>query len=512
MFMDKKVGRGQSSCFSRRVRKRGISAVVAMVLIVLITVAAVTIVWVAIIPRVQDKLEFSALDGRVSIVTAGGYTVCDSESDVISIQVEQAVGDVDVGEIKLIIGYGGSSCSRVVDAPGPNERRTYAYNVSGYGCDYDFVGVAPIVEGKEGEITSRVSIASGSLGDIPLGLLNFFDGCGGDEYECEDDGKVNYGGGCAMPIDNCGPLNVPGETYLLQGNIDEVTEGCFVIGADGVTLDLGGHRIEGDAYREDDDDEDEFDSGIFNGGYDDITIKNGYIYDFGVGVKSRDGDNWMITNMIITNSEDTGDSDVYGIKLDGGSGNSIIGNDISNLDSKNGIVYGIYLSSGSGNIIEGNTVNENDDYGIQIHGGTLNNLTDNTARMNDEYGISLYSTTNNILTNNIASLGGDNHGIYLYESSGNTLMGNTANYNSDSAGIYLRSSSNNIIRDSNLYENGWVGIYLSSGSDNNDVYCGTFDHNSGGDIFDGGTDNIYYGPTMPEEWDEDNWVEDYSCD
>lgn len=35
--------------------KRGISAIVATVLIILITVASVTIIWVAIIPLISDR-------------------------------------------------------------------------------------------------------------------------------------------------------------------------------------------------------------------------------------------------------------------------------------------------------------------------------------------------------------------------------------------------------------------------------------------------------------------------
>ena len=54
--------------------KRGISAVVATVLIVLMTVAGVAIVWVGVLPIIQRNLEFGALDGRVSVLSSGGWT------------------------------------------------------------------------------------------------------------------------------------------------------------------------------------------------------------------------------------------------------------------------------------------------------------------------------------------------------------------------------------------------------------------------------------------------------
>ncbi|MFH1522188.1 MAG: hypothetical protein ABIF18_04495, partial [archaeon] len=74
--------------------KKGISAIVATVLIILITVASVTIVWVAIVPMIQESLVFSSLEGRVSVVSSGGYTAYDSEKKVAIVQVKR---DVDEG-------------------------------------------------------------------------------------------------------------------------------------------------------------------------------------------------------------------------------------------------------------------------------------------------------------------------------------------------------------------------------------------------------------------------------
>ena len=47
--------------------KRAISAVIATVLIILITVAGVTII-TAIIPMIKDNLKFSEVEGRVKII------------------------------------------------------------------------------------------------------------------------------------------------------------------------------------------------------------------------------------------------------------------------------------------------------------------------------------------------------------------------------------------------------------------------------------------------------------
>ena len=51
--------------------KKGISAIVATVLIILITVAAVTIIWAAIIPMIPGKYAFLAIMGLVNMTSQG---------------------------------------------------------------------------------------------------------------------------------------------------------------------------------------------------------------------------------------------------------------------------------------------------------------------------------------------------------------------------------------------------------------------------------------------------------
>ena len=62
--------------------KRGISDVVATVLIILVTVAAATIVWITVIPMIQNKMApgTACLDAlsQVEIGVAEGYTCYES--------------------------------------------------------------------------------------------------------------------------------------------------------------------------------------------------------------------------------------------------------------------------------------------------------------------------------------------------------------------------------------------------------------------------------------------------
>lgn len=150
-------------------RKRGISAVIATVLIILITVTTVTILWVIVIPMVTDSLVFSSLEGRVTIVTSGGYTFYDASRGIASVQVKRGMDDGVIGGVKVIFSFGGDSVSSSVAAPEPGNTVVYVFDVGGRGAP-DSVAVAPIfVVGdreKEGGVSSEVSIREGTAADV----------------------------------------------------------------------------------------------------------------------------------------------------------------------------------------------------------------------------------------------------------------------------------------------------------------------------------------------------------
>ncbi|MFH0808594.1 MAG: hypothetical protein V1888_03180 [archaeon] len=114
-------------------KKKGISAIVATVLIILITVAAVTIIWAAIIPMI-DKLENSGvcLDAVSQLTIENkGYT-CRNGAD-ISIQIGHGGVDFDLSDIQILISSEGNTESinlvgasyAVDDLPGINEEKTF---------------------------------------------------------------------------------------------------------------------------------------------------------------------------------------------------------------------------------------------------------------------------------------------------------------------------------------------------------------------------------------------------
>jgi flagellin-like protein len=149
--------------------KKGISAIVATVLIILITVAAVTILWTAVIPMIRDNLEFSELEGRVSILTAGGYTTYDEILDVATVQVKREADDGVMDNIKIIFYFNGDNIGTVVAAPESGQTKTYSFNISRLQKP-DAVTVVPIFKigqkEKEGDIGPKTIVSDGTFSGV----------------------------------------------------------------------------------------------------------------------------------------------------------------------------------------------------------------------------------------------------------------------------------------------------------------------------------------------------------
>ena len=164
--------------------KRGISAIVATVLIILVTVAAVTILWAAVIPMVSDALVFSDLEGRVSVLSSGGYTFYDADKDVASVQVKRDVDEGVISRVRISFDFGGSSVSSTVVAPESGATKVYLFDLGGRGVPSG-VSVAPVFavgeREKVGSVMSTVDVGEGvsSGRGAVYGL--------GEEYE--DDGS-----------------------------------------------------------------------------------------------------------------------------------------------------------------------------------------------------------------------------------------------------------------------------------------------------------------------------------
>ncbi len=155
--------------FFGSIRKKGISAIVATVLVILITIAGVVIIWTAIIPLVRENIEFSELKGGVSIISSTGYTAYDSEKNLTVVQIGRDAGDAVIRNIQVIFHFEGDSYISIVPAPGPNQRKAYTFNLSGYPAPTS-ISVAPffVLGNKEklGAVGSKVKVPYGNIVEV----------------------------------------------------------------------------------------------------------------------------------------------------------------------------------------------------------------------------------------------------------------------------------------------------------------------------------------------------------
>lgn len=145
-----------------RLNKKAVSAVVATVLIIMITVAAVGIIWAAIIPMVRDSLNKGTICNDalsdISLVADKGYTCINASNGNLSLQIKKGPNSkVELVAIQALVFVGGDSYSVRVEKnnsdstknvsgtlPGNNVERT----VYIWGTDYrnaTAVKIAPIV-------------------------------------------------------------------------------------------------------------------------------------------------------------------------------------------------------------------------------------------------------------------------------------------------------------------------------------------------------------------------------
>ncbi len=89
--------------------KRAVSAIVATVLLVLIAVAAVGIIWGAIIPMINKAMEMgqACMNARLTINTDSGYTCWNATGRVALVMVSRGAEDFKLAGMDLVVSGGG---------------------------------------------------------------------------------------------------------------------------------------------------------------------------------------------------------------------------------------------------------------------------------------------------------------------------------------------------------------------------------------------------------------------
>jgi parallel beta-helix repeat protein len=202
----------------------------------------------------------------------------------------------------------------------------------------------------------------------------------------------------------CGQVITASKT--LNGDLLNCSRHGLVIGASGITLNLGGHTIDGvDVAPQ---------SGIVNPGFDNVTITNGSVKDFTYGVDLHsDARNNRVQSLRVSSNQ-------YGVVMTVGKANIITGNNVfANIE------VGIFVADT--NTITNNTVTGHIKTGIWVQSGAGSVISGNKAVSNGDIGILASSSASGTkFTNNIAN--GNGYGIQSDDTTA-TLTGNTANFN-----------------------------------------------------------------------------------
>jgi len=215
--------------------KNGISAIVASILIILVTVVGVAIIWVSVLSIVDEGLVDVNTDVQLSIVSSEGYTVWDSEADLATVQVERK-GESEICGLDLIFIVDGNSVSHYEDVvPGVNERRIYYINLSNYSGELSKISVAPVFcDSSVGEVSSELE-----FGDIPSGdIQELIDN---NILEEEDFVKPNggSGGGDGNNFVIPGSEGDCGECEIVEPLVCVEGENCFYVSVDGAGISNG---------------------------------------------------------------------------------------------------------------------------------------------------------------------------------------------------------------------------------------------------------------------------------
>jgi len=255
-------------------KKRGISAVVATVLIILIVVAGIGIVWKVILPLFAKLDYLSYSDVQLNIVFQG-YTIYDPDMKFAFVQIKRGQDEVDITGLEIGFNFEGTTKTYQTTAvPEPGGKHTYKFNFTADGLadegDPDKVTVAPIFilnnQIKLGEILDEETMP---LGKVYLSINEWKDA----RIEAEDNSIVTHTGpgdqpGCAPNCTgaSCGDDNGCEGKCIVQDcglnmkcdssgecveDYEEIPESC----GNG-TLDLGescddGNNLDGDGCSAD---------------------------------------------------------------------------------------------------------------------------------------------------------------------------------------------------------------------------------------------------------------------
>lgn len=224
-----------------------------------------------------------------------------------------------------------------------------------------------------------------------------------------------------------------GQTITVSTTLDSDVGPCsegLTIGADNVTLDLGGFTLSGTPAAGEG-------PGVLVAGRTGVTVTNGTITQFDSGVAIEGGSGNTVTRLQLLDNRGVGDYG-EGVLVFASTGNTVSYNLIRN----NGPYGGISLLIADGNLVENNQIVDN------------NMSTTNTSGIRLENIGTFASSDGNTVRNNLVT-GSALDGIQLFAgSSDNTVSRNLVTNNNRDGITAFAGSNRNIIEDNQVRFNG----------------------------------------------------------
>ena len=226
-----------------------------------------------------------------------------------------------------------------------------------------------------------------------------------------------------------------GDTITADTTLDRDLTGCpsngIIIGADDITLDLNGHTISGDGKpvrrcprRQ------ACDWGVFNDLHDGVTVRNGSLRGFAVGVL------------------------IGGVR-----GNRLVG-----LSSSHNQYFGFVISDSARSVIRDSSATDNprpDGDGLGVFMSHDLRIVNNSFRRNGQIGIHIENSTANLIKGN-EFVGNGDFGVFV-QADGTQVRGNHCVRNG--TGILVGPGSRNVIA-GNRVSGGGEGIAIEKGRGN----------------------------------------------
>ena len=215
-----------------------------------------------------------------------------------------------------------------------------------------------------------------------------------------------------------------GDTITADTTLDSDLVDCpsngIVIGADGITLDLNGHVIDGDGTEFVGCPKNEFcDIGLLNDGHDGVKLRDGSVRDFAFGVLLVNARHNRVANLTVSRNAGTG------IILFRSSRNTVIGNSAraNGLQLDQG---GISLNRSHHNLVKRNILRRNGDLGVFMEMSDHNRIRKNRMLGHPEGGVIAEGHGNVFSRNRIVRGGG---GILITKITDHGAVGNVIRRN-----------------------------------------------------------------------------------